>query len=69
LGGNVSVILSGCPPCLADLDGDGTVSTADLLALLGAWGTDPGGPPDFDGDGTVGTSDLLELLSEWGPCP
>lgn len=55
-------------PC-ADLDGDGNVGTADLLELLAAWGTDPGGPPDFDGDGNVGTSDLLYLLSSWGPCP
>ncbi|MHC4428636.1 MAG: hypothetical protein ACYS0D_08540, partial [Planctomycetota bacterium] len=54
--------------CPADLDGDGAVGTADLLALLSAWGTDPGGPPDLDGDGNVGTGDLLELLSSWGPC-
>ncbi|MHC4428364.1 MAG: S8 family serine peptidase [Planctomycetota bacterium] len=53
--------------CSADLDGDGQVATADLLALLSVWGTDPGGPPDFDGDGNVGTSDLLFLLSAWGP--
>jgi hypothetical protein len=56
------------PPC-PDLDGDDNVGTADLLDLLAAWGTDPGGPPDFDGDGNVGTSDLLYLLSNWGPCP
>ncbi len=55
--------------CVADLDGDGDVGTADLLTLLAAWGTDPGGPPDFDGDGNVGTMDLLELLANWGPCP
>jgi hypothetical protein len=55
-------------PCPADLDGDCTVGTADLLDLLGQWGTDPGGPPDFDGDMNVGTADLLELLSNWGPC-
>jgi hypothetical protein len=55
-------------PCVGDLDCDGTVSTADLLALLSAWGTFPGGPPDFDGGG-VATSDLLILLSNWGPCP
>ncbi|MHC4414820.1 MAG: hypothetical protein ACYS0G_06005, partial [Planctomycetota bacterium] len=54
--------------CPADLDGDGIVGIADLLALLAAWGTDPGGPPDFDGDGSVGVSDLLALLSSWGPC-
>ena len=55
--------------CPADLDSDGSVGPSDLLALLGAWGSDPGGPPDFDGDGAVGASDLLELLANWGPCP
>ncbi|MCH8164643.1 MAG: hypothetical protein IH889_03455, partial [Planctomycetes bacterium] len=52
-----------------DLDGTGSVGILDLLALLAAWGTDPGGPPDFDGDGTVGILDLLTLLANWGPCP
>jgi hypothetical protein len=55
--------------CITDLNGDGIVSTADLLTLLGLWGSDPGGPPDFDGDGNVGTSDLVELLANWGSCP
>ena len=59
-------LLSDCP---ADLDANGEVGTGDLILLLGAWGTDPGGPPDFDGDGNVGTSDLIELLGNWGPCP
>jgi hypothetical protein len=49
-------------PCFADLDDDGTVGTADLLAMLGAWG-DAGGPADLDGDGVVGTADLLALLA------
>ncbi len=54
--------------CLWDLDANGSVGILDLLALLAAWGTDPGGPPDFDGDGTVGILDLLALLANWGPC-
>ena len=54
--------------CPWDLDGDDTVGILDLLALLAAWGADPGGPPDFDGDGTVGILDLLTLLTNWGPC-
>lgn len=54
--------------CPIDLDADGSVGTSDLLILLSAWGSDPGGPPDFNGDGTVGTADLLELLANWGPC-
>ena len=52
--------------CPADLDGDGDVDTADLLALLGAWGTPDG---DVDGDGDTDTADLLALLGAWGECP
>ncbi len=44
------------------------VGITDLLTLLDAWGTDPGGPPDFDNDPTVGILDLLTLLANWGPC-
>ena len=54
--------------CLWDIDGDLTVGVTDFLGLLGAWGSDPGGPPDFDGDGDVGITDLLALLGHWGPC-
>jgi hypothetical protein len=59
-------LLPDCPP---DLDGDGFVGISDLLALLAAWGTNPGGPPDLDGNGIVGIGDLLILLASWGPCP
>jgi hypothetical protein len=51
--------------CPADFDEDGDVDTADLLFLLGAWGTPDG---DVDGDGTTNTADLLALLGAWGPC-
>jgi hypothetical protein len=51
--------------CPADFDGDGDVDTADLLFLLGAWGTPDG---DVDGDGDTDTADLLALLAAWGPC-
>ncbi len=54
--------------CRFDVTGDGIVGINDFLALLAAWGTDPGGPPDFDGDGNVGVTDFLELLANWGPC-
>lgn len=36
--------------------------------LPGAWGLDPGGPPDFNGDGVMNAADLIELLGNWGPC-
>jgi len=52
--------------CPADFDGDGDVDTADLLFLLGAWGTPDG---DVDGDGDTDTADLLALLGAWGECP
>jgi hypothetical protein len=52
--------------CPADFDGDGDVDTADLLFLLGAWGTPDG---DVDGDNDTDTSDLLALLAAWGECP
>ncbi len=55
--------------CVGDVDGDGVVGVPDLLLLLAAWGTNPGGPPDFDGDGQVAVPDLLALLANWGPCP
>ena len=49
----------------ADLDGDGQVSTSDLLALLAAFGSaDP--EADLDADGTVGMSDLLILFAAKG---
>ena len=54
------------PPCPCDLDCDGEVVTADLLFLLGAWGTPDG---DVDADGHTDTADLLALLGAWGECP
>ena len=54
-----------------DLNGDGIVSIADFLALLGAWGscsdcsTPQACPADFDGDCSVGILDLLTLLQDW----
>ncbi|MHC4415617.1 MAG: M43 family zinc metalloprotease [Planctomycetota bacterium] len=64
----IEAVLTGWLACREDLNGDGFVGIADLLALLAAWGTNPGGPPDFNGDGNVGVADLLLLLSAWGPC-
>jgi hypothetical protein len=52
--------------CPGDFDDDGDIDTADLLFLLGAWGTPDG---DVDGDGDTDTADLLALLGAWGQCP
>jgi len=57
---------SGGPVIPGDIDGDGVVGIADLLAVLAAWG--PCGEPcpaDVDGDGAVSLGDLLVILAEW----
>jgi hypothetical protein len=51
--------------CPADLDGDGSVTAADLSTLLGAWG---GAGGDIDGDGVTTAADLSALLGSWGLC-
>jgi hypothetical protein len=52
-----------------DLNGDGVVDVADLLAMLVNWGPCPPPPAecsaDLDGDGSVGVEDLLTLLASW----
>ena len=58
----------GVPPCPGDLNNDGTVDTADLGLILGAFGT-TSQAADINGDGTVDTADLGILLAEFGPCP
>ena len=55
--------------CPWDLNAHGQVDINDFLAVLAAWGSNPGGPPDFDGNGSVGITDFLQLLGAWGPCP
>ncbi len=53
--------------CPGDVTGDGVVSFADLLRVLGAWGN-AGGPEDVDGNGAVDFGDVLAVLAAWGPC-
>jgi hypothetical protein len=60
---------SPCGPCPEDVDGDGVVGFADLLAVLAApWGPCGGCPEDVTGDGAVGFPDLLAILAGWGAC-
>ncbi len=61
-----SVLIGVCP---GDVDGDGSVGTLDFLALLNAWGPNPGHSADINGDGAVDIIDFLALLANWGPCP
>ena len=51
--------------CEGDIDGDGIVDVADLLALLDAWGTS-NAAADLNTDGMVNVEDLLVLLGDWG---
>lgn len=59
----------GFEPPLGDLNGDCTVGSVDLLALLVAWGPCDDCedcPADLNNDCTVGGVDLLILLVNWG---
>ena len=52
---------------MGDLDGNGEVNVADLLSIIGAWGTDD--PiADLDGNGIVAVGDLLIAIGQWGSC-
>ncbi len=54
--------------CVWDIDGSGSVQSADCMAMIAAWGTS-NAAADLDGNGTVGIADLLLLLSNWDGCP
>ncbi|MDP7029468.1 MAG: hypothetical protein QF733_04525 [Phycisphaerales bacterium] len=48
-----------------DVNGDGTVNTDDLLAVIAAYGPCGGCPADLDGDGIVGVTDILIVIDHW----
>jgi hypothetical protein len=55
--------------CSGDVDRDGFIRFADVLDILGAFGTDCSlCPEDVDLDGTVDFADLLIILGDWGTC-
>lgn len=70
--GNAPVIT-----CPADINGDHTVSVADLLAVITGWGSCPIPCPPHcaadiaptGGDCAVNVSDLLKVITAWGACP
>jgi hypothetical protein len=56
-----------CPSTPGDVNGDGCVDDADLLAVLFAFGqTGSGQPEDVNGDGVVDDADLLTVLFNFG---
>ena len=54
--------------CVWDIDGNGSVQSADCATMIAAWGTS-NAAADLDDSGTVGIADLLLLLSNWDGCP
>lgn len=50
----------------ADVNGDGVIGLADLIAVLAAWGPCEACPADVDGDGEVSFADLTTVLAAWG---
>ena len=56
-------------PRFGDINGDGSVSIADLLEIIAVWGKcSEYCSVDLDEDGTVGVTELLELITAWGDC-
>jgi hypothetical protein len=51
-----------------DVNADGAVGFAEILAILATWGPCAECPGDLDGDGAIGFADLLAVLAEWGSC-
>lgn len=54
--------------CIADLDGNSIVNTADLARFLGNFGLEVGecASADLNGDGVVNTADLVIFLGKFG---
>ena len=55
-----------CESTPADINGDGSVDSADLGILLSSWGACAGCAADVNGDGSVDSTDLGALLAAWG---
>ena len=52
--------------CPEDVNGDGAISVADILAVLAEFGCTTACEADVDGDGNVIVSDVLALLAAFG---
>lgn len=57
-------------PLVGDYNNDGQITTSDLLAFLGMYGTFPDGggywAGDFNGDNATGVADLIQFLQGFG---
>ena len=42
------------------------VDLADLLSVIGNWGTDGSAGGDVNGDNSVDLADLLSVIGNWG---
>lgn len=52
--------------CVGDLDGDGLISTSDLVFLLAEFGCVASCPADLNGDDQTNVADLILILSLFG---
>jgi len=52
--------------CPEDINGDGVISVADILELLGEFGCTSGCTVDLNGDGSTNVQDILILLAAFG---
>ena len=66
---NMSVTFIAPPVCLADFNGNGSVTVQDLFDYLAAWfGHLP--IADFNANGSVTVQDLFDFLAAWfAKCP
>ena len=55
-----------------DVNQDGVVDVADLMLVIGAWGSCTGPPTpcpsDINKDGFVNVTDLIAVITAWGSC-
>ena len=70
--GNGSIYIDGpfgacVESCYGDVIVDGIVNVADLLYVLGEWGSTCGSA-DLNVDGIVDVVDFLLVIGTWGPC-
>ena len=52
--------------CPEDLNNDGLISVADILALLADFGCTSDCDADLNGDGATNVNDILQILAAFG---